>query len=313
MKEKKSKQTEAVEAPEDDEEDNDDDGGGDVDDDGGDGGGDGDDVDAEIAELERSLAVLTERGERVREMIVEQTRLLLGEEFKLSKARQERVREEIKQNTKTTSPPQSPLSTQQEEFLQDLLGLENILAALRQTDRAVFRELRKRKKRPRHQAQLEKDKTSDSIIDHPTIVGLEDPLVVNLEADYDVPTIIVEEEGLGDQLVVEYEDEVPPLLLPQPPHAHPPVLHGHFLYHQPAPPVPRHQGHQLAPPVPRHQGHHTRHHPQPRPRYPGLYGRYQDEQYYPQQYESQYQGEPHITLTGSLLTGFENLGRGFQK
>ena len=304
MKEKKSKQTVAVEAPDDDEEE-DGDGG-----DGGDGGDDvddvddvddGDDVDAEIAELERSLAVLTARGERVREMIVEQTRLLLGEESRLSKARQERVREEIKQNTKTTSPPQSPLSTQQEEFLQDLLGLENILAALRQTDRAVFRELRKRKKRPRHQAQLEKDKTSDSIIDHPTILGLEDPLVVNLEADYDVPTIIVEEEGLGDQLVVEYEDEVPPLLPPQPPHAHPPVLHGHFLYHQPAPPVPH------------HQGHHIRHHPQPRPRYPGLYGRYQDEQYYPQQYESLYQGEPHITLTGSLLTGFENLGRGFQK
>ena len=214
----------------------------------------------------------------------------------------ERVREEIKQNTKTTSPSRSSLSTQQEEFLEDLLGLEKILAALRQTDRAVFRELRKRKKIQRNKSQLEKDKASDSILDNPTIVALKDPLVSNLEVDYDVPTIIVEEEDLGDHLVVEYEDEVPPLLLPQPPHAQSPVLHGHFLYHQ-----------QPAPTVPRHPDPHTRYYPQPRPRYPELYGRYQDEQYYPQQYDGLYQGEPHITLTGSLLRGFENLGRGFQK
>ena len=284
MEGKKSKQEESVEGPEVSEDLSDDD------DDGGGGGGDVADVDAEIAELERSLAVLTARGERVREMIVEQTRLLLGEESRLSQAR-----EEIKQNTKTTS--QSSLSPEQEEFLQDLLGLENILAALRQTDKAVFRELRKRKKRPRDKSELERDKTSDSILDHPTIVGVDDPLVVNLEADYDVPTIIVEEEDLGDQVVVEYEDDVP-LLLPQPPRQ-PPALHGHFLYHHPAPAVPH------------HQDHHPRHYPEPRPRYPGHYdGRYPDQQYYPQHYETLYQGEPHITLTGSLLRGFENLGRG---
>ena len=109
----------------------------------------------------------------------------------------------------------SSLSAEQEEFLQDLLGLENILAALRQTDKAVFRELRKRKK-----SKLEREKTSDSILDQPTIVGVDDPLV----ADYDVPTIIVEEEGLGDQVVIEYEDDVP-LVLPQAPR-HPPALHG---------------------------------------------------------------------------------------
>ena len=243
--------------------------------------------------------MLTARGERVREMIVEQTRLLLGEESKLSRARGERVREEIKQNTKTTSPPppppQSSLSAEQEEFLQDLLGLENILAALRETDREVFRELRKRKKKlgDKSELEFERDKTSDSILDHPAVLGVEDPLVVNLEADYDVPTIIVEEEDLVDEvLVVEYEDDVP-VVVPPPPR-HPPALHGHFLYHQPAPAV----------------AHHPRHQPPPRPRYPGHYGRYQDHQYYPQQYRDDlYQGVPHITLTGSLLRGFDNLGR----
>jgi len=281
LKEKKSEQEESLESPEvlsDD---------------------DGEDIDAEIAELERSLAVLTARGEAVRQMIVEQTRLLLGEESRLSQAREERVREEIKQQTKTTSPSQSSLSAEQEEFLQDLLGLENVLTALRQTDRAVFRELRRRRKRPRTKSQLEREKSSDSILDQPAIVGLEDPLVVNLDADYDVPTIIVQEEDLGDEVVVEYEDEVP-LLLPQPPRP-PPALHGHFLYHHPAPPVPRHHDHP------------TRYYAQPRPRYPGHYGRVEDHQYYPPQYETLYQGEPHITLTGSLLSGFENLGRGFQR
>ena len=246
--------------------------------------------------------MLTARGERVREMIVEQTRLLLGEESLLARARGQRVREDMKKNTKTTSPSQSSLSPEQEDFLQDLLGLENILEALRGTDRAVSRELRKRKKRPRDKSELEKDKTSDSILDHPAVLGLEDPLVVNLEADYDVPTIVVEEEHLGDEVVLEYEDEVP-LVLPQPPQPprYPPALHGHFLYHQPPPAVP----------------HHPRHYPPPRarPRYPGHYGGYQEHQYYPrpQQYgEELYQGVPHITLTGSLLRGFENLGR-FQK
>ena len=300
MKEKKSKQTEAVEATE---ASDTDDGSGDDADDVDDDVDDVDDIDAEIAELERSLAVLTARGARVREMIVEQTRLLLGEESLLSRARGEKVREEVKQNRKvttTTPPPQSSLSAQQEEFLQDLLGLENILAALRKTDRAVARELRKRKKRPRDKAELEEEKTSDSILDHPTQLGVEDPRVVNLEADYDVPTIIVEEEDPGDQVqvVLEYEDDVP-LLVPQPlqPPRQAPALHGHFLYHQPPPVVP----------------HYIRHYPPPRPRYPGHYSRYQDHQYYPQQYEGHYQGVPHITLTGSLLRGFDNLGRGFHK
>merc|ERR1712165_530753 len=108
-------------------------------------------------------------------MIVEQTRLLLGEESVLTKIRKKKLQDKIKENTKTTSGPS--LSADQEEFLQDLLDLEDILKALRQTDREVFRELNKRKKKPRTNSELEK--SSDSILDHPTIKGLDDPFVDN--------------------------------------------------------------------------------------------------------------------------------------
>ena len=250
-----------------------------------------DDVDAEIAELEKKLALLTARGEKVREMIVEQTRLLLGEESVLSKVRTKKFQQEINENKKTTSQKSSAasLSDDQEEFLQDLLALEDILKALRKTDQEVFRELRRRKKRPRTKSKLEKDKTSESILDHPAIKGLD-----NLEYDYDVPTIIVEEEIDGEKVVIEYEDEVPLVVVeeavvPRPAEL-PSPQHGHFLYPVRTPyQRPRHKVLYPQPYPPHHQYH--------RHQYP--------------QYSPQY--EPHITLTGSLLRGFENLGRRFQK
>ena len=274
------------------------------------------DTEAEIADLQRKLAVLTERGERVREMIVEQTRLLLGEESLLTTIRTQKVRDQVKLNTKTTSG--ASLTADQEEFLQDLLGLEDILKALREADKDVFRELRRRrKKRPRTNSEL--DKTSNSILEHPTIAGVDVPDY----ADYDVPTIIVE-ENVGDEVVLEYEDDVPVVVVeeavavPRPTRL-PPGLHGHYLY----PKAVRYQQHGR--PRPLYHEHQTQPHhdspsqeyysqPQPEPLYPGHYSQHDPPYYehYSQPHEQSYQSIPHITLTGSLIRGFENLGRGFQ-
>ena len=81
-----------------------------------------DEVEAEIAELQQKLVELTARGEAVREMIVEQTRLLLGEEKVLTKVRRNKIRDQIKQNKKTTvgQSSESKLSAEQQVFLQDL-------------------------------------------------------------------------------------------------------------------------------------------------------------------------------------------------
>lgn len=235
-------------------------------------------IEAEIRELQQRLAELTARGEKVREMIVEQTRLLLGEESALNKVRRNKIREKVKQNKKTAvGSSQSELSDEQEGFLKDLLDLENLLKALRQTDKIVFRELRKRKKRPRTKSKLERVKSTDSILDHP---------VISLDKESDIPTIVVE-EGLEDEVLLEYEDDTPLVIVEETVVPRPaPVPHGHFLYS----PRPRHRA--------RHPPPSLRHHYS----YPQ----------YPQQYPPPYPPpqEPHITLTGSLLRGFEGLGRG---
>ena len=239
------------------------------------------DTEAEIRELQQRLAELTARGKKVREMIVEQTRLLLGEESALNKVRRNKIRDQVKQKKKTTAvgSSQSELSDEQEGFLQDLLDLENLLKALRQTDKIVFRELRKRKKRPRtSKSKLERVKSTDSILDHP---------VISLDKESDIPTIVVEEGLEADEVLLEYEDDTPLVIVEETVVPRPATVpHGHFLYS----PRPRHRARHPSTSL-RHQYYY--------PQYP---------QHYPPPYPPPQ--EPHITLTGSLLRGFEGLGRG---
>ena len=219
----------------------------------------------EIEELQLKIKILKEKGEKIRDAIIEQTKLLLSEESLLSQLRTQIMLRQLKQRQRQKKPkkkiriPSRGLTKKQEEFLQDVRGLERLLQDLQRTDSVVVQELQQGKQiniRVRMPGE-ETRSGKDSILDHPTISGLDDPFPAELEEYEDLPVIVVEEEysdysGQGDGEVVirdyevELEPPVPAVAAPPPPAR----VHGHVLQ-------PHHAPHH-APPYRHHHHHHQR-------------------------------------------------------
>ena len=242
----------------------------------------------EIEELQLKIKILKEKGEKIRDAIIEQTKLLLSEESLLSQLRTQIMLRQLKQRQRQKKPkkkirlPSRGLTKKQEEFLQDVRGLERLLEDLQRTDSVVVQELQQGKQiniRVRMPGQ-ETRSGKDSILDHPTISGLDNPFPAELEEYEDLPVIVVEEEysdysdqGDGEVVIRDYEVEVEPPVPavaapppPPPPAAH---VHGHVLQ-------PHHAPHHPPHPAPQYRHHH--HHRQ----------YYQTPQYY-----TEYQPVPH--------------------
>ena len=226
----------------------------------------------EIEELQLKIKILKEKGEKIRDAIIEQTKLLLSEESLLSQLRTQIMLRQLKQRQRQKKPkkkirlPSRGLTKKQEEFLQDVRGLERLLEDLQRTDSVVVRELQQGKQiniRVRMPGQ-ETRSGKDSILDHPTISGLDNPFPAELEEYEDLPVIVVEEEysdysdqGDGEVVIRDYEVEVEPPVPavaapppPPPPAAH---VHGHVLQPHHA---PHHAPH-------RHHHHHRQYHQTP--------------------------------------------------
>ena len=238
----------------------------------------------EIEELQLKIKILKEKGEKIRDAIIEQTKLLLSEESLLSQLRTQIMLRQLKQRQRGKKPkkkirlPSRGLTKKQEEFLQDVRGLERLLEDLQRTDSVVVQELQQGKQiniRVRMPGQ-ETRSGKDSILDHPTISGLDDPFPAELEEYEDLPVIVVEEEysdysdqGGGEVVIRDYEVEleppVPAVAAPPPPPPPAAPVHGHVLQ-------PHHAPHHH--PQYRHHHHHRQY--------------YQTPQYY-----TEYQPVPH--------------------
>ena len=326
-------------------------------------------VDEDIAELQIKVKLLQERGNKIRDAIIEQTKLLLSDESALSDLRTKMLIRGLKQKQSDVINSSDGLSSKQEAFFKDLIALENLLRILSSTDKSVMKKLverRKKNRKPKQQQRIvEDDRSDDSILSHPTITGLNDPF--NDDYDEDIPTIIVAEDGDDPVIISEYEVDLDPEprdqilavpVVPDVPHPHDhdhiphhgrgsgysyqhhhryypqyhqrqhygkPHQYGHPMHYQhhypqeqyyhdfpppaPLPPpshFPDHHASLHHPPVhhseplPPHHPHPASHHHEPVPLYPE-----------PEYFRSAPPPEPHITLTGELLRGFENIGRGF--
>ena len=303
-------------------------------------------VDNEIEILQNRVKQLQERGERIRDAIVEQTKLLLSEESLLSGMRIRLLLNQLQRRPKQRQQKTRVRNKKQRELFRNILGLEKLLEHLDRaegTNKIQNIELK----------EVESDgvANTDIILNHPTIAGLEDPFL-----DYDnddIPTIVVADENTdedGDVVIAEYEIELDPpppvktaislqvtfAVIPDPPkprkpvHAPPRNPHGHRQYHKPK---TRHYFSQypkqyLSKPhnyhYPRHryqQSHHYRlsqiphHHPSQYQVYPEpkhqLEVQYYHEPVHHVAPPHPLPQEPHVTLTGELLRGYEHLGRGF--
>ena len=305
------------------------------------------DADIEIEKLRAKVKLLREKGNRIKDAIIEQTKLLLSEESLLSRLRNRIVLNSLRNMRNKGNKKTVTLPKRQRQFLISLQGLESLLNDLR--DANTGEDLQQRRKVKKIKLSLPEKKIregKDSILDHPTIIGV-DTLNEELEDYEDIPTIIVEEavDTEPDTIVVkDYELDLDPIpegvlvAVPDPAELprHPPNLHGHVLrrphtphyhhthYHEPYnPPSPPQQYHEpyYNPPTPPPQYHYPYesrpHIPEPysppRPRhYPA---------YPPQPLASPLlhrpgpppppPPEPHITLTGELLAGFEHINGHF--
>ena len=296
-------------------------------------------ADVEIENLRSKVQLLKEKGNRIKDAIIEQTKLLLSEESLLSRLRTRILMSGLRKMRNKENKKTVTLSKRQQMFLISLQGLETLLNDLRNTDINVREELQQRRKVKKIKLSLPKKKTrkgKDSILDHPTIIGV-DSLNEELEDYEDLPTIIVEEDQAPDTepriVVKDYELDLDPIIeevlvavpepavLPRPP----PHLHGHVL--QRPHPKHHHRYHEHYNPPRGHYHHpHESYHPYPQetyhpPAYPQHYPAY------PRPYPEQYHHpapllhspgpppppppEPHITLTGELLAGFEHINGHF--
>ena len=308
------------------------------------------DVDEEIEQLRSKVELLREKGNKIKDAIVEQTKLLLSEESLLSRLRTRILLSSLRKMRNKGNKKSVTLSKKQQQFLSSLNGLENLLEDLKDTDNFVRQELQQRRNVKKIKLILPRKKIrqgKDSILDHPTIIGV-DSLTGELEDYEDLPTIIVEEEA-GDTepdtiLVKDYEVDLDPNIeevlvavpapVPRPVLAHRPSphLHGHIIQH------PRH--HQY--PVPRYPDpYHPHPHQEPyhhhqEPDHPPPHLAYHpppQAPYHPRTYHAYHHPyprydlpqplrhtpgqppppppEPHITLTGELLAGFEHINGHF--
>ncbi len=309
------------------------------------GTGDNNEADEEIEKLRSKVKLLREKGDRIKDAIIEQTKLLLSEESLLSRLRTRILMKSLREMRNKGDQKTVTLSKRQQQFLISLQGLESLLNDLRDTDNNVRGELQQRRKVKKIKLSLPRKqirKGKDSILDHPTIIGV-DSLNEELEDydDTDIPTIIVDEEAIdtepGTIVVKDYEVDLDPIIeevlvavpnpaaQPRPP----PNLHGHVL-HRPHPQhfyKQRYHEHYNPPTPPQEHHHHPYepYRPYPQEPYPQYYP------HYPRPYPEQYQyhqpaplvhtpgppppppPEPHITLTGELLAGFEHINGHFIK
>ena len=280
------------------------------------------DVANEIKILQAKVKQLQARGQKVRDAIIEQTKLLLSEESLLSEMRTRMVLRQLQRQKQRQKTTQTKLK--QQNILKDLESLENLLKDLRNSEVDDVNNLKNSRKKLRKKLNLssEKDKSdSDSILSHPSITGLDDPFADDFVEYEEIPTIVVDDEHKVDPVIInEYEIELDPVPQEQvfvvpvepSPTTH---LHGHFLkqknphrqyqyrnydqyYHN----QKTYRNYPHYPPLAQ-QPHYLQSHPEP-------------EYYHPPPQEPAYFQEPiirepHVTLTGSLLRGFEHLGRNF--
>ena len=297
------------------------------------GSGDNNQADVEIEKLQSKVKLLREKGNRIKDAIIEQTKLLLSEESLLSRMRTQILMRSLRKMRNKNDQKTVTLSKRQQQFLISLQGLENLLNDLRDTDTNVRDELQQKRKIKKIKLSLPRKqirKGKDSILDHPTIIGVDSP---NEELEYydeeDIPTIIVEEEAIdtepGTIVVKDYEVDLDPIheqvvvAVPSPAALPPPAphLHGHVLHrtHPPHYQQPRYHEH-YNPPIPsreQYHHHHESYRPYPQdthPPHPPHYPRY------PRPHPGVYHQpppppQPHITLTGELLAGFQHINGHF--
>ena len=297
-------------------------------------------ADVEIENLRSKVKLLREKGNKIKDAIIEQTKLLLSEGSLLSRLRTRILMSGLRKMRNKENKKTVTLSKRQQMFLISLQSLESLMNDLRDTDINVREELQQRRKVKKIKLSLPKNKIrkgKDSILDHPTIIGV-DSLKEELEDYEDLPTIIVEEDTdtePGTIFVKDYEYDMDPVIeevlvavpepavLPRPP----PHLHGHVLQR----PHPKHYQHQhyhehYNPPRDHYHHPHESYRPYPQETYhPPAYPRHYPD--YPRPYPEQYHRpapllhspvtppppppEPHITLTGELLAGFEHINGHF--
>merc|ERR1719232_1023925 len=140
------------------------------------GSGDNNEADAEIQKLQSKVKLLREKGNRIKDAIIEQTKLLLSEESLLSRLRTKILMRSLRKMRNKDNQKTVTLSKRQQQFLISLQGLENLLNDLRNTDTNVRDELQQRRKVKKIKLSLPRKqirKGKDSILDHPTIIGVE--------------------------------------------------------------------------------------------------------------------------------------------